>query len=140
MRSGNASEVYIEIGDVIDLANAEVTESTRFKRSDLFIRIASQNGKNYVHCYAPVECRNYLRGKVTRINRVWKYPTGKNGRFYVNMNVYIDLEPTDEEPTLYSAANINGHIAVMTEEERKEKGIAPEFTYGSVKNGAEKES
>jgi len=119
--------VGIAVGEVIDLADADVTHSKKTNEDHLRIILRADHRNTFITVFAPAESIGFRRGKVVSINKMYmigkKYNGVANRQF---VNVYVTLEETDEEPDMYAANSVvhakkgEEHVEWQRPEFRKE--------------------
>lgn len=97
----------VEVGDVIDLTNADVTYSKMEKSENLRIVIRNQMQSGFITIFAGKEAIGFKRAKIVSISKVVMTARKYNQWITKNFtNVYAELEETDEMPTLIAQNGI----------------------------------
>lgn len=97
----------VEVGDVIDLTDADVTYSKAEKSENLRIVIRNQMRSGFITIFAGKEAIGFKRAKIVSISKVVMTARKFNQWITKNFtNVYATLEETDEMPTLIAENGI----------------------------------
>lgn len=132
-------QVYIRVGDVIDMSDSELCEASKSKKVSVRSMIRAKNHVNRIQVFSQPESQHFIRGKIVEILWLRAYPRNVKGKWYNEVDCEVRVENAYDEEATLKAENTMISSSVFTRDEDKTDKRMPEFRYGSVNNAEEKE-
>lgn len=128
----------VKVGDVIDLADADVTQARGRVDKNLRIIIRAKQAKGvFLTLFAPEYAIGWQRARVTEIKSVVTQHRVRNNTMNVFTHATVEVEDAAGElPTLYAENKLTKPKAWSDNRE----WVRPEFTSGGVKDATEEEN
>lgn len=124
--------IRLTVGDVIDLRGAYVRKNDK-GQAGLLCVIRDEEKKTNITVLADEKYQDLITGRVTKINSVHHVlRRGRNGKWNIFTNVYVDLENAFGETPKYKAESDKIYTMTRTRADTKsdKTWVRPEFATG----------